>query len=88
LRLTAWNAKHRIMRFIPLFFVALIGCADFPALDGTISDAARAAPYPTLTQFQQVSATDSASDTQFAARLTALQARAAWLRQIDITALQ
>jgi hypothetical protein len=70
------------------FFVALSGCANFPALDGTISDAARAAPYPTLTQLPQITAVAPEDEDQLAARVAALQARAARLRQIDIAALQ
>ena len=76
------------MRFMPLFIVALSGCASFPALDGTISDAARAAPYPTLTKLPQIAAVEPANEDQLAARVAALQARAARLRQIDIAALQ
>ncbi|MCG3268878.1 hypothetical protein [Yoonia sp. I 8.24] len=76
------------MRFMPLFFVVLIGCAEFPALDGTISDAARAAPYPTLTQLPQSTTIESVVDAGLSARVAALQARAARLRQIDIAALQ
>jgi hypothetical protein len=76
------------MRFMPLFIVALSGCANFPALDGTISDAARAAPYPTLTQLPQIEVVDPEDEDQLAARVAALQARAARLRQIDIAALQ
>ena len=80
--------KQRIMRISPFIFVALAGCADFPALDGTISVAARAAPYPQLVQLAQILPVDPVEDTQMAARVAALQARAARLRQIDIAALQ
>ncbi len=76
------------MRFMPLFFIVLIGCAEFPALDGTISDAARAAPYPTLRQLPHSATIESDADAGLAARVAALQARAARLRQIDIAALQ
>ncbi len=71
--------------FLPLFFSA---CATFPALEGTISDAAQAAPYPILTPLPTFSATDNDDEAALLARIAALQARAARLRQIDIAALQ
>ena len=76
------------MRLMPFILVTLAGCADFPALDGTVTDAARAAPYPTLQPLGQIDASDSDTDTQLTARVAALQARAATLRLIDIAALQ
>ena len=76
------------MRLIPILIFALAACAEFPALDGTISDAARDAPYPTLSQLPDFAPQQTSTDTQMAARVAALQARAARLRRIDIAALQ
>lgn len=77
------------MRFIwPLFFLILTACATFPALEGTISDAAREAPYPTLTQLPSLPPVSVSENTDLQARIAALQARADQLRQIDIAALQ
>ncbi|WP_242650990.1 hypothetical protein [Yoonia tamlensis] len=73
---------------MPLLLVALAGCAQIPALDGSISDAARAAPYPVLTPMPGIAPVTAAQDSDLAARVAALHARAAWLRQIDIAALQ
>jgi hypothetical protein len=77
-----------IMRVLPILFCLLSACATFPQLDGTISDAARNAPYPLLTPVPiapEVTG-DVAADMQ--ARVAALQTRAAAIRQIDIGALQ
>ena len=76
------------MRLIPIFIFALAACAEFPALNGTISDAARNAPYPTLSPLPDFTPQQTSTDTQMAARVAALQARAARLRRIDIAALQ
>jgi hypothetical protein len=77
------------MRFIwPLSILILTACATFPALDGTISDAARQAPYPTLTQLPAFPPLTKTEDTDLQARIAALQVRADQLRQIDIAALQ
>lgn len=76
------------MRFVLILCLALCGCATFPQLEGTISDAARAAPYPALTPIPMVpEATDDAA-VDMQARVTALEAKAAIIRQIDIAALQ
>ena len=76
-----------MLRHLP-FALILTACTSFPALDGTISDAARDAPYPTLTPIPLAppATGDDAADIQ--SRVTALQARAARLRQTDIAALQ
>lgn len=74
------------MAFIISFF--LTGCADFPALDGTISDAARQAPYPRLTQFPAMPAAIGIDEIALNARVADLRERAAAIRQIDIGALQ
>ena len=75
----------RILLLLPLFFSA---CTTFPALEGTISDAARQAPYPTLTEMPAPPASAGATDAELEARIVALQARAARIRQIDIAGLQ
>jgi len=72
----------------PLPFLLISACATFPALDGTISDAARQAPYPTLTELPPFPAITASEDAALEARIAALQARADQLRQIDIGALQ
>ncbi len=63
-------------------------CADFPALDGTISDAAREAPYPTLTPIPSGPADLVDDEALLQDRIAALEARAERLRRIDIGALQ
>ncbi|MEM8537202.1 MAG: hypothetical protein AAGF56_04995 [Pseudomonadota bacterium] len=72
------------MRFFPLMLAWLTACAEFPALDGTISDAARDAPYPTLTPIpvSPQQGVDVTADLQ--ARSAALQARAARLRATQV----
>jgi hypothetical protein len=78
-----------IMRLLwPLSFLLIPACATFPALDGTISDAARQAPYPTLTQLPSLPPVSASDDADLQARIAALQTRADQLRQIDIGALQ
>lgn len=76
------------MRALPVLFLCLSACAQFPALDGTISDAARAAPYPQLTPIPDFDAAPVQADPAMDARIAALQARAASLRRTDIAALQ
>ncbi|MFQ1700023.1 hypothetical protein ACJ5NV_05455 [Loktanella agnita] len=77
------------MRILILFSLALAACAEFPALDGTISDAARDAPYPTLAPLPAgMAAEPQTIDDPMGARIAALQARAARLRAIEIAALQ
>jgi hypothetical protein len=78
----------RFMRFALIIFATLCGCATFPELEETISDAARAAPYPALTPvpLAPIATDDAAADMQ--ARVAALQLRATRIRQIDIGALQ
>jgi len=76
------------MRFCLLLPLLVSACASFPALEGTISDAARQAPYPTLTALPPAPASTVGMDAALEARIAALQARAARIRQIDIGALQ
>lgn len=77
------------MRLItPLLLTLLCACAEFPALEGTISDAARDAPYPELTPVPLAPQASADEEDILRARIAALQARADRLRQIDIAALQ
>ena len=76
------------MRIALFLCVALSACTTFPQLEGTISDAARNAPYPTLTPVPAAPPSSGVEDEALQARITALQARAARLRRIDIAALQ
>lgn len=76
------------MRFIVISLVSLSACTQFPELEGTISDAARDAPYPTLTEIPFAPPSMGAEQDELQARVTALQTRAASIRQIDISALQ
>ncbi|MFO8126824.1 hypothetical protein [Yoonia sp.] len=69
-------------------FCLLFACAAFPALEGTISDAARQAPYPALTPLPPFPTANGDEETALLARIDALQARASRIRQIDIAALQ
>lgn len=78
----------RAMRIALLPCLALCACTSFPALEGTISDAARDAPYPTLTAVPMAPPVSGADADALQARIAALNARAARLRQIDIGALQ
>lgn len=72
-----------------LFLIPFLSaCAAFPSLEGTISDTARQAPYPRLTEVPTEPAVADTQDAALEARISALQARAARIRQIDITALQ
>ncbi|MDC1399528.1 hypothetical protein [Yoonia sp.] len=84
----ARGAMVALMRFTLICCLALCGCASFPQLEETISDAARAAPYPALTPVPLApEATDNAA-VDLQARVAALQAKAVRIRQIDIAALQ
>ncbi len=76
------------MRYALLMPLVLSACATFPALEGTISDAARLAPYPTLTPLPPLPTANDDDEAALQARIDALQARAARIRQIDIAALQ
>lgn len=73
-----------------LVLLCLTACADFPVLDDTITDADRAAPYPELVNIAPIltqansGASDTAAQNAMAARVAALQARAARLRRLDI----
>lgn len=75
------------MRLLPAL-ICLTACAQFPALEGSISDAARNAPYPRLTPLPVLPAESNADEAAMPSRIAALQARAAILRETDITALQ
>ncbi len=76
------------MRYAFFFPLILTACATFPALDGTISDAARQAPYPSLTPLPALPGASTDDEAALQDRIDALQARAARLRQIEIGALQ
>ncbi|MEO1639922.1 MAG: hypothetical protein AAFU41_11840 [Pseudomonadota bacterium] len=76
------------MRAILPIAILLAGCTSFPTLEDTISDAARDAPYPTLTPLPAIptAGVDEAEDLN--ARIAALQQRADRLRRIEVGALQ
>ncbi|PRY79767.1 hypothetical protein CLV80_102415 [Yoonia maritima] len=76
------------MRLMPFFIFALAACTEFPALDGSISDTARDAPYPTVSSLPDITSNNVPNDVQMATRVAALQARAERLRRINIAALQ
>jgi hypothetical protein len=76
------------MRLTALLPFALSACATFPALEGTISDAARQAPYPDLTAAPLAPVATDAEEDMLTSRIAALQARAARIRRINIGALQ
>ncbi len=78
----------RPMRLVLVIPLILSACASFPALDSTISDAARQALYPTLTPIPVVPSATADKQATLQARITDLQARAARIRQINIDALQ
>ena len=79
-----------MQRTIGVIFVLTVGCTQFPALDGTIDAAARAAPIPALQPLApllaQADATQANSQITAASvaalddRIAALRARAAGLR--------
>lgn len=75
------------MRVLPVL-ICLAACAQFPALEGTISDAARDAPYPRLTPLPDMPPSGDTDTAAIEARIAALQARATVLRETDIAALQ
>jgi len=85
---------HRAMSIVchmrhalPLLFV-LAACVDIPALEGTISDAARDAPYPQILPLTDPPAPLVDDDSTMAARIAALQRRADRLRATGSGALQ
>ena len=80
-----YGAPMRLTALLPL---ALGACTAFPALEGTISDAARQAPYPDLTAVPLAPVATNAEEDMLAIRIAALQARAARIRRINIGALQ
>ena len=77
------------MHFKSLIIIALLsGCAEFPALDGTVNAAARNTPFPTLinldtlrSQIDDSFAGTSAVTDGMAARVARLNARADELRR-------
>jgi hypothetical protein len=76
------------MRYTLPFLLILAACADIPALDGTLSDTARLAPYPRLAPLEDLPAPVMTEADGMENRLAALQRRAATLRAIDPDALQ
>jgi len=80
-------ARHRYicaMRLTLPLLLGLAACAQFPALDGTIGQDARDAPYPQLTAaptFSDPAETETANAAMIA-RIAALRARAARLRSL------
>lgn len=79
------------MRYaIGFIFVVLVGCADFPALDGAVDDTARNAGFPSLVpldpllaKVDQQTATSqitAASVATLDGRIAALRTKAARLR--------
>ena len=76
------------MRILLILFLILTACTRFPELEGTISDAAREAPYPTLTEIPVAPPVTGFEKEALQQRIAALQARAARIRRIDISALQ
>lgn len=75
------------MKIQKLIFCALLaGCAEFPALDGTIDAEARDAPYPKLVNIADLRSLNSDGATTeneiavLQARVAGLNARAAALR--------
>lgn len=76
------------MRLVFLTLFAVSSCTSFPALEGSISDAAAQAPYPSLTQIPPAPAASSADQSDLLVRIANLQSRAARIRQIDMAALQ
>jgi hypothetical protein len=80
------NLRH--MRTGLILMLCLSACAQFPALEGSITDTARQAPYPTLQPLPTTLEAVPTADDTLDARIATLQARAARLRQIDIAALQ
>ncbi len=71
------------MRHTLPFLLILAACADIPALEGTVTEAARNAPYPRLAPLADQPAPIAAETDSMEDRLAALQRRAAALRAID-----
>ena len=76
------------MRYALPFLLILAACADTPALDGRVCEAARLAPYPRLAPLEDLPASVMTETDCMGDRLAALQRRAAALRAIDPDALQ
>ncbi|MDX8347690.1 hypothetical protein SLH49_06800 [Cognatiyoonia sp. IB215446] len=76
------------MRYVLLVLMMLSGCATFPDLDDSITDAAREAPYPSLEPLPSDPFAIPAAEVALDERIAALQARAARLRAVEIGALQ
>lgn len=76
------------MRAAFILTLLLYGCTSFPALEGAVSDTARAAAYPKLSPLAQPPSPDSAELADIEGRAAALRARAAILRRADIGTLQ
>ncbi|ARU01396.1 hypothetical protein [Yoonia vestfoldensis] len=70
------------------FVILLSACADIPALDGTVTEAARNAPYPRLAPLQDQPLPMTQTADHMDDRLAALQRRAIALRARDPGALQ
>ena len=64
----------------PLILAGLSACAEFPALDGTVSPQVAALPYPQLAPLGTVLAAADAAGTTPPAEVAATDARAAALR--------
>lgn len=79
--------SHPLRTALPVILV-LAGCADIPPLDGTLSAAAQAAPYPRLMPLDDIAAAPVIDNTDMDVRIAALQRRAAALRQTDLGPLQ
>ena len=79
---------NETMRLLLLTTVLLSACATFPALEGTISEAARDAPYPRLSEVPVGPVVTGIEEDVLLTRIEALQERAERLRQLDIAALQ
>ena len=65
------------MRSLPAIFLVAAACTPFPDLQNTISDAARAAPYPVLTPVPPLPAPSTGAEDA-----AAIAARAAALRNL------
>ena len=76
------------MRMIFLTLLLLTACNNFPQLEDTLDADARDAPYPRLTPVPAEPTPRADGDALYAARIAALQARAADIRRSDIAALQ
>ena len=76
------------MRLTLILTLLLSACATFPQLDSTITQEARDAPFPALTPVPIAPVATGDEQAALQARIAALQAKAARIRQIDIAALQ